>query len=110
MKVRGVTWGEQRYSGRIVAKKVDDIPMLDRAMSLARVKNLGCASGMHSEPDGTYDDNVKLVDVARLIGVDLGVTLEMVEHNLDLIASNEKARREMFLAVKGKIWSSGGSY
>lgn len=38
--------------------------------------------------------------MASLIGVDLGVSLDMVEFNLDLIKSNEKARMELFLASK----------
>uniref|UniRef100_A0A8R7QI59 Uncharacterized protein n=1 Tax=Triticum urartu TaxID=4572 RepID=A0A8R7QI59_TRIUA len=34
------TQGFPRYSGRIASKNRDDIPILDRAMTLARAKNL----------------------------------------------------------------------
>lgn len=98
--------GSQRYSGRIASKNVDDIPMLDRAMSLARAKNLPNLEGIPSDRSDFSSENVKLLDVASLIGVDLGVSLDMVEHNLKLIQSHESARREMYLASKREASSN----
>ena len=75
----------QRYNGRIASKNMDDIPMLDRVMSLARAKNLGCSEGMYSKVCDLHRDNVKLLDMPSSIGVDLGVSLDMVDCNLNLI-------------------------
>lgn len=90
--------GTQRYSGRIVSKNRDDVPMLDRAMSLARAKNLALFEGMSSDLVNVHTENVELIDVANLLGIDLGVSLGMVEHNLHLAYLHENARKELFLA------------
>ena len=70
-------------------------------MNLARAKNMVLSEGMASNPENSiniYAENLKLIDVDNVLGIDMGVTLDMVEHNLDLLSSLEQSRRDIFLA------------
>ena len=56
--------GGERYSRRIAPKNMDDIPLRDRSMSLARTKNLCCLKGMFSDVSDLHPYNVKLIDMS----------------------------------------------
>jgi hypothetical protein len=92
----------QRFSDRLAGKNIDDMPVLDRAINLvAAKKNL----------EGTDDDaftildssNSTLTDISRLLGVDLGTSIDLISHNLHLIRAQEQARVNLFLQSREDI-------
>ena len=56
---------------------------------------------MHSFPTILNSNNGTLLEIANLTGIDLGVSLEMEEHNIELVRSQERARMA-FLGEKSK--------
>ena len=68
---------------------------MERAKSI-KAKTLDKEEGNNSFPSVLNTDNSTLIEIARLIGVDLGISLDRVEHNLDLIRLQENARVAMF--------------
>ena len=53
---------------------------------------------MSEKTNVSFLKNVELIDVANLIKIDLGVTIDMVDHHLKLIHSLEQARRGIYIA------------
>jgi hypothetical protein len=94
---QGEKGGHQRYNDRLADKYTDDILVLDRAKKLAKSKNLDNNEGTSADfatvlntPDST------LVDIAAVVGVSLGTSLEMVGENLSLLRAQEEARVNLF--------------
>jgi hypothetical protein len=78
--------GHQRYSDRLADKYNDDIPVLDRAKNLAKTKNLDNNAGTCSEPIIVSDTtDYTLLDIADVVGVSLGTSLDMISENLSLL-------------------------
>ena len=96
---RGANWGAaSRYSGRIAEKYGDDVTMLDRAKEL-KSKNMAIDTGNLADfPTIANSSNATLLDIASVVGVSLGVSLDMVENNLSIMRAQEAARVNMFLA------------
>ena len=97
-EVRGSSQEEQflRCSGRLAEKNTGDIPVMERAKTI-KAKTLD-NDGKCCFPSVLSTDKDTLLDIAKLIGVDLGISLEMVDHNLDLIRAQEEARMAVFSA------------
>ena len=83
-----------RCSGRLANKS--DIPIMDRAMNLTKSKNLETEGGM-SYPTVLNSSDSSIIDMARLIGIDLGASIDMVEYNLGLLREQEHARANIYL-------------
>ena len=61
-----------------------------------KAKNLDKNEEGKEIPTVLNSDDQTLIDIARLIGVDLGTSLDMIENNLELIRLQEQARIAMF--------------
>ena len=98
-KVRAIGMGatqEQRFSSRLASKNPDDVSILEKAKNY-KAKTTDKDEGTCSDlPTVLNTDNASMLEIASLIGVDLGTSLEMVEHNLDLIRLQEQARDAMY--------------
>lgn len=86
----------QRCSDRLASKS--DMPIMDRAKSLAKAKNLQTEEGKKSTFLQSSDANI--VDIAKIIGIDLGASIDLIEHNLSILNKQEQARVNIFLASK----------
>ena len=61
-----------------------------------KAKNLDKNEEGKEIPTVLNSDDQTLIDIARLIGVDLGTSLDMIKNNLELIRIQEQARIAMF--------------
>jgi hypothetical protein len=73
------------FSGRLVGKYSDDVPILDRAKNF-KSKNLATDEGTEDNlPTVINSSNATLLDISNIVGVGLGASLYMVEDNLSLL-------------------------
>ena len=84
----------QRYSDRLAPKS--DVPIMDRAKNLAKTKNLQADGGNLCTAVLNSSDSC-ILDIAELIGIDLGASLDMVQSNLGLLRGQEQARVNLFI-------------
>jgi hypothetical protein len=88
-----------RFSDRLAGKN-NDVPVLDRAINLAAAKkNLEGTSEIPCTIVDSSDST--LFDISNLLGVDLGILIDLVKHNLNLIRSQEQARVNLFIQNRG---------
>jgi hypothetical protein len=88
-----------RFSDRLAGKN-NDVPVLDRAINLAAAKkNLEGTSEIPCTIVDSSDST--LFDISNLLGVDLGISIDLVKHNLNLIRSQEQARVNLFIQNRG---------
>jgi hypothetical protein len=92
----------QRFSDLLAGKNIDDMPVLDRAINLvAAKKNL---EGNDDDPFTILDSSDStLIDISRLLGVDLGTSIDLISQNLHLICAQEQARVNLFLQSREDI-------
>ncbi|KAM0910538.1 hypothetical protein ACQ4PT_014075 [Festuca glaucescens] len=68
----------------------------ERAIERAKVKNL-CAEAGNLIPSYLDVDNPSLAETALVVGIDLGVSMEGVEENIEIAKDLEAARLNLFL-------------
>jgi hypothetical protein len=84
-----------RFSDRLASKNNDDVPILERAKNRVKAKNLIVSEGTHT-PTVLNSGYPVIMDVAELVGIELGSSLEMIENNLDMLMKQEQARFNIF--------------
>ncbi|KAM0865344.1 hypothetical protein ACQ4PT_043334 [Festuca glaucescens] len=92
---------DTRFSNRLASQNMDDVPVMERAKARAAAKNDISSEG--TLPTVLNSDSSVLVDVASLVGIDLGNSLDMIEDNLNLIRSHEQARFNLFNLSKTSL-------
>jgi hypothetical protein len=95
--------GGQRYSDRLADKYPDDMPILDRAKILAKSKNLDKKEGTSDNFCTVLDtSDPTLIDIASVVGVSLGSSLDMISDNISLLRAQEEARDGLFKTSRNR--------
>jgi hypothetical protein len=79
----------------------DDVPVLEKAKNLVKTKNLDPNEGIVKNFDTVLDTpDATLIDIASIVGVSLGCSLDMISENLTLLRAHEEARDCLFKASR----------
>lgn len=92
---------ERRASKRF--KDREEKKSLEMAIDRKEARNAFVNKGQDLIPCSIDDSNVSLLDLANLIGVSLGCSIEAVDTNMKLINDLEEARVKLFLKEQQKV-------
>jgi hypothetical protein len=95
------------FSNNLAPKS--DVPIMDKAKNRAMVWNLQSSEGSTSLPTLASTSDYCILDISSKVGIELGISLDMIDNNLILLRGQEQARLNLFLNSERESECQGNS-